>query len=577
MSDSKPGPADGDREQAFRDAARKVQALENAEMRAEHACLTPRQKAALLLMLLCIVAGWGHTFQEMWYRWFEAWHRTNWSLMDRLTKGDSYYTHGPIVAVVSLLIAWLIHRRVRRPVRCTPGSRTVGWTLLGLSLLAQLFAARAGVMFVSGFALIGVIGGLILLWGGWPLARAYWLPVIVLVFMVPLPMDTIAKLNFQLKFIATEMAVWLTNNVMAIPANMDGAYVYLPSGPDGQPKTLVVENICGGLRSMISLIFFAALFAVVCRVKGVWRWLMLVLAVPVAIASNVIRITSLNVVAYHFGVAAAGEEGDFHGWSGLLVFIVALGMLFGVEQLILWVGRRLRRDWSDPRLLGYLEKVRGLPFSPPRIARPLPLAAVAATAVLSLFWWLEDPRLHRGHYAEKAVPETVEMGGVTFYSERGELSELERTILQTDDYLYRRFHGGDRHFSVMIVFSPNNRKGTHPPDVCIEGGGSHIVSKRTVPLDAIPGRGPLRMRELVAQADASEQYFLYVYKCGRRYTDSYIMQQFLIFVNGLIDRNSAGALIRFDVPMRGRDVAAARQVALEAVEALMPGIDATLP
>ena len=49
MTDSKPGPADGDREQAFREAARKVRALEDAEMRAEHACLTPRQKAALRL------------------------------------------------------------------------------------------------------------------------------------------------------------------------------------------------------------------------------------------------------------------------------------------------------------------------------------------------------------------------------------------------------------------------------------------------------------------------------------------------------------------------------------------------
>ena len=43
---------------------------------------------------------------------------------------------------------------------------------------------------------------------------------------------------------------------------------------------------------MISLICFAALFALICRAKGFWRIVMLALAVPVAVVCNIARITS---------------------------------------------------------------------------------------------------------------------------------------------------------------------------------------------------------------------------------------------------------------------------------------------
>jgi len=293
-----------------------------------HAGRDPRDRYRLLMLAALLAAGWFHTFCEMWLRWFPAWHTQGYSLTQRLGGGDSYYSHGPLVPAVSLLIAYLIHQRVGMPSNRTRSASAVGWLLLIGSLMLHLISVYARVTFVSGFAFIGVVGAMALLGGGWVRVRAYWLPIVFLVFMVPLPMNWIADLNFQLKTTASGIALWIAVRAMGIPAVQDGSFVYLGDG-----KMLVIENVCGGLRSLISLVCFASLFALICRVKGWWRVFMLAMSVPVAIGCNVVRIVSLMVVAHHFGIKAAGPEGWYHDMSGLLVFVLALGVLFALKTM----------------------------------------------------------------------------------------------------------------------------------------------------------------------------------------------------------------------------------------------------
>jgi exosortase/archaeosortase family protein len=54
--------------------------------------------------------------------------------------------------------------------------------------------------------------------------------------------------------------------------------------------------------------------------------------IPVAIIANGIRVAGTGVAAHYYGPAAA--EGFFHTFSGWLVFIVALGLLFLVHRVI---------------------------------------------------------------------------------------------------------------------------------------------------------------------------------------------------------------------------------------------------
>jgi len=160
-----------------------------------------------------------------------------------------------------------------------------------------------------------------------------------------------------------------------------------------------------------------------------------------------------------------------------------------------------------------------------------------------------------------------------------ELDEQSLTILETHDYLYRHFISRDQSYGLdlLIVFSADNRKGTHPPEVCLEGGGGRVVSKREHVID-VPEVGPVKLRELIVEERCFKTLYAYVYKCGNSYTPSFFRQQATIFWNGMTARNSAGALIRFSSPIgREGDAQAVRQQVLAAAPLLMREIDRNLP
>ena len=535
----------------------------------------------VLLGMILLGVGWHRTFIEMWLRWFPAWHTQNLSLMDRMTLGDSYYTHGPLVPLTSLIIAVFVYKRVGLPIKRSRSAAVVGAIVFLGCLVLHLLSVSpsARVMFVSGYAFIGVVGGILMWWGGWPLARAYWLPVAMLFFMVPMPEVVIVDLNFRLKFLAGRAALWLTNHIFAVPAVMDGSYMYLPPDASGQAKVLVIENVCSGLRSLISLIWFASLFAMVCRVKGLWRLVMLGMAVPVAILSNIIRITSLNLMAHYVSVEVAGPGGWFHDLSGLLVFAMALAILFGLEQLVIVLNRVLKRDWVDIRLLGFLDKLPHVTGTKVGWhAHVTPLSLLALAAVISVYWSASTWAAPVSHLSDNLVPDTLTIGDATFVGEDHELDERSLIILEYPDYLYRVYtdRSSNRQVALLLVFSANNRKGTHPPEVCIEGGGSQIV-KKSFQSVSLAGIGGVSFRELLTQRVNQSSYFLYVYKCGDRYTPSFFAQQFWIFVNGLAAKNTAGALIRVNVQVDPKDSESSKQLAIDVAHELLPYIDKGLP
>jgi EpsI family protein len=540
--------------------------------------LTQQSVIGLILTFILAAAAWGYTFVEMWHRWFPAWQYENMSFGQRLTEGDSYYTHGPLVPIVSIVIAWLTYKRVGAPAKRTLLSNIVGWTMFVGSVLLHFASSYAQVTFVSGFALVSALTALLIVWGGWPLLKAYALPVILLLFMVPIPMDWIAKINFQLKFFAAGQALWLTNYVFGVPANLDGSMVHLVPGADGVPKRLVVENVCGGLRSLIALIYFASLFAMISRSRGFWRVGLLLMAVPVAIATNIIRITSLNLVAHYYTVADAGPGAWFHDLSGLAVFVIALGIMFALDQLIVSSGKLLKRDWSDSRLMGFLDNLPRADSQPAVMLRWPVLVMLVAAAAWSIHWAMQDVESNISSAAAGAVPKEVSIDGRTLFSQDLTLDDKTLAILQTNDYLYRRFFDTASRMPVdlLIVFSPNNRKGTHPPEVCLEGSGEEVISKRLQTIN-VAGVGAMTMRELITSRDQRQTYHLYVYKSGDSYTASYLQQQFTIFWNGLRSRNASGALIRVTVPIEGEGVDAARALTDAVTEVLMAEIDQRLP
>jgi EpsI family protein len=126
-----------------------------------------------------------------------------------------------------------------------------------------------------------------------------------------------------------------------------------------------------------------------------------------------------------------------------------------------------------------------------------------------------------------------------------------------------------------VVFSQDNRKGTHPPEVCL---GESVVSSSNLVVRDVAGRGDVPCRLLLTTTDRHREYHLYVYKCGDDYTPSFWKQQLIIFVNGLLHRNASGALIRVSTAVGGdEDEEAARRRCAAMMAAAIPYMDTALP
>jgi EpsI family protein len=531
-------------------------------------------------VFVSMVAMFAGTFQEMWVRWFPVWKRTHLSLYDRLVEGQSYYTHGPLVPLVSIFIFLLLVRHTK--IRIKP-SRVLGGVVLGAGLLLHLVSVFARVNFSSAVAMIIMLAGLVLVFWGKAALKRFWFPIAFLLFMVPLPMDTMYKLAFQFKMMASEVGVTIANGLGPV-VERGGNHVVIEGG-----KQLTVANVCNGLRTMISLLAFGALYAYVCKLKGVWRLLIFLLTIPVALVANSLRIVSLILVAHWTNVEFA--TGWYHDVSGLLVFVAAFFLMFGLERAILWgraaVGKPASVDplFHDVRRDPDAEPVSQWSLMGQALGRP---RAVVITVILlgvaigSLVLRREVvPGHFRKDYAAQALSSSLDLAGGRKAEQFGPdipLDEQTMDILETEDYLNRRFRVfGEPLVHVSIIFSMDNRKGTHPPDVCLAGSGEGIVAKETVGVDGIPGRDSVDFRGLVVNNhDGSKTYYIYTYKCGGRYTDSFWMQQLLIMWNGLVNSNASGALIRLSTPIE-QSPAQARERCIDYIRAVIPQLDANLP
>jgi len=535
----------------------------------------PRWRRALpwALLALGLAAAYAYNVHEMWRRWFPAWRREGLGLYDRLMEGESYYTHAPLVPLVSLIMAILLIRHTRIPVRGRP---LLGGVVLVGSLLVHLLSSLARVNFASGFTLIGVLAGLVLMLWGMAALRRLWFPIAFLFFMVPLPEVSIARFNFNLKMLAADTGVRFAN-VLGVVAERSGNQVFLQGD-----KQLVIANVCNGLRTLISLIAFGALYAYVCKLRGVWRGGLFAMSVPVAVVSNSIRIVALIVVADVWNTQVA--TGLFHDASGLMIYAVAFSMMFGLERLALavrrWAGRPadvlplfhgIRRDPDDegqwPRMLRAAASRTGW------------TAAILVLATAAGANWLNRavPPVWTGQVARRAVPKELTVDGRNLQSYDMEMDEQTLTILETRDYLFRRYvRPGAPPTDFCIIFSEDNRKGTHPPDLCLEGGGQDIIAKANVTLDGVPGHSTIPCRELIVQSGGQRHYYLYTYRCGSTYTPSFWEQQLRIFLNGLLGRNGSGALIRVSTST-DRNVADARRRAKRLLAAAVPHIDRAFP
>ncbi|MDD4900422.1 MAG: exosortase/archaeosortase family protein [Candidatus Omnitrophica bacterium] len=264
--------------------------------------------AKLILLSIFLIITYVPTFIWMFDRWNEK---------------DTYYSHGILVPFISIFLVWLQRKELKK-IKLNPD--TLGWFFFIPAILIHLLSALWRVYFTSGFSLLFILTGLVLLFWGKEYLKKLIFPILFLIFMIPLPLVAIANISFKLKIFAAQASTYVLNNLFGIPAVRDGSVIKT------MHAYLIVEDPCSGIRSLIALIALGALMTYFSNLSKPRKVVLFASSVPIAISTNIIRILALSLVSEMYG--AKFSTGLFHDTMGVLVFVFAFIGLMLVGKLL---------------------------------------------------------------------------------------------------------------------------------------------------------------------------------------------------------------------------------------------------
>jgi len=103
-----------------------------------------------------------------------------------------------------------------------------------------------------------------------------------------------------------------------------------------QMDKIVIGDVCSGLRSLIALIAFGALFAYITKLSLPSKIILFAAGIPISVLSNTWRVVTLNLVACHWGSLTTNPDGWVHDMTGYGIFAVAFVLYFALERLLNW-------------------------------------------------------------------------------------------------------------------------------------------------------------------------------------------------------------------------------------------------
>jgi exosortase len=249
-----------------------------------------------------------------------------WQVFVRLVDAwivDGNYSHGFLIIPIALYFVW------ERRARLAAAELQPSW--MGLVVLAGgigiLLAGLWGSeLFLSRFAVIPVVIGMVWFLLGWNHLRILAFPIGFLLLMIPIPAIIFNQIAFPLQMFASRVGEWAISAV-GIPVLREGNVLILAH------TTLEVAEACSGIRSLVSLITLGIVYGYFMDPRAWVRVLIVLSAVPVAILANGARVAGTGMAAHWIGKEAA--EGFFHEFSGWIVFLFAFVMILIIQKTIM--------------------------------------------------------------------------------------------------------------------------------------------------------------------------------------------------------------------------------------------------
>jgi len=233
--------------------------------------------------------------------------------------------HGLLLAPIAIWLAW----RSGIDANAKP-NRAAGIILLVFAVLIRLAAGLAAELFTMRGSMVIALAGLTVYQFGFRQLIRWWLPFALICLSIPLPELITQALALPLQFKASQMGAALLE-MRNVPVRLTGNIIHLPG------RDLFVTEACSGLRSLTALLSMAVLLGALVLRTPVARVILLLLAIPVAIVINGLRVFLTGFLV--FFVSPSFGEGFMHLTEGWLLFLVSMSIIASVA----WASAGLER------------------------------------------------------------------------------------------------------------------------------------------------------------------------------------------------------------------------------------------
>ena len=398
-------------------------------------------------------------------------------LVHRWSRQEEY-SHSFLIPIV---VAWLLWMRRDALRAAISQPRWIGIGVILVALAIHIVGEFSALFILSQVGFVIALSGIVLAIGGYSLLKVASIPIIFLIFAIPLPYFIDALLTLRLQLISSELGAFFIRT-FGIPVYLDGNIIDL-----GNYKLQVVEA-CSGLRYLYPLLSLSFLASYLFQAPLWQRALVFLSAIPIAIGMNGFRIGLVGVLVDRWGISTA--DGALHFFEGWVIFLACTTLLAAEIYLLVMISGRLFFDaFRFPKISASdLCGPKSASFDLSPIAACLIVLCIGGLAVFSI--------TGRSEYIQaraRFVEFPARIGQWQAYPSLL-LDRETAKKLALDDYILSDYsQPNGQAVNLYVAYYASQRKGEspHSPIVCIPGGGWTITQLQEISYGRLGEKYPL--------------------------------------------------------------------------------------
>lgn len=472
--------------------------------------------------------------------------------------------------LIPFVVAYLIWEKRSQFARLASRSSWLGLIPVFFGIFFFLLGEFGGEFLSLYLSLWFMILGLCWIQFGWKKLKVILFPICFILTMFPPPSFFYSRITLNMQLISTKLGIHFLH-LFQVPAYREGNVIDL-----GFTQLQIVQA-CSGLRFLIPLLILSILLVYYFRESWWKRGLVLLLAFPLSILMNGLRLAALALLTIWLKDPGLAETWvhDALGWA---MFVVSLGILLGVMQVLKGLPPKTMETPPSTQ-----EAESGPNPGPDRnkraVSAPYILALVLILGTFAFVYY----RANTSDIYPKAknlaqFPKSLG----TWQGEDYPLSERLLKALDLTDYYqadYRNGQGDLVQFYVAWYETQAKGESIHSPETCLRGGGWQFQKSGATKLKISEYQAsPLRANQALLSRPGEKMLTYFWFWCrGRNLVNGYELKLYNMW-DRLTKRRTDGALIRVMTPIQpGKGVSQAKARIQSFLSQALPELEKYLP